>query len=768
MKKRNEAQNCAAIAASGLFDADWYLCQYPDVARSGLDPLLHYVRFGEKEGRKPALDYRPEKMWDVWTSGNPLYGYPDLPPKGPEGTIPVVFATNEKYAPYLSVAIASLIANASLANDYTLYIFYNELADKTLDRLESQATSNAHIEPVWVGEYVREINRDARVSAHISVEAYYRILIPKLLGEYKKCIYLDCDIVLNEDIALLYAAGLDDNYLAGAEELWMSAGDRDYALALQEGHDGFYFNSGVLLINIPRFIDDKLFDKFISYTRNGVRYPTWDQDILNIITRKRKKRLDIGWNFQWVQFATNSYEHFSRKTFSSYAHNFASPYLIHYNSEYKPWNYNDGYFSYVFWEYSKLSPFSEEIEQKCIYMDAPTLEELAYRQFSGRERKHGQLNFSEGKYHSASNKTYQNDVYSVSQLLSDGRLILELEKGENKGNGKSDQPCSSKKQTSFPIIDLDQRGKQTVIFTHLSEPQGQSRTDSDPVPIVFASNEKYVPFVSVAIASLIRQANPALNYHVYIFYNEFSSEAIGKLSSQSTSNVRIEPICVKSHVAEMIKLYKHRAHFSVEVYFRALIPQILRDYKKFVYLDCDLIVNTDIAVLYTEDISDFLIGAVADFCLEEDYSKATKEKLQQFIPYYFNSGVLLMNGSRFNDENIYEYFMKFAANGIEYLNPDQDILNIICKERVKPLGIEWNTCWAPIMWKHYANAKADDLKKYMLALNKPAIIHYNGAIKPTQENDGVFAPIFWKNARFSPYYEELKQHCKYDLRGIAE
>lgn len=39
------------------FDADWYLRAYPDVAAAGLDPLLHYLQSGWREGRSPAADF---------------------------------------------------------------------------------------------------------------------------------------------------------------------------------------------------------------------------------------------------------------------------------------------------------------------------------------------------------------------------------------------------------------------------------------------------------------------------------------------------------------------------------------------------------------------------------------------------------------------------------------------------------------------------------------------------------------------------------------
>jgi hypothetical protein len=38
---------------SGRFDAEWYLEHNPDVARIGINPLKHFLKYGVKEGRKP-------------------------------------------------------------------------------------------------------------------------------------------------------------------------------------------------------------------------------------------------------------------------------------------------------------------------------------------------------------------------------------------------------------------------------------------------------------------------------------------------------------------------------------------------------------------------------------------------------------------------------------------------------------------------------------------------------------------------------------------
>jgi glycosyltransferase involved in cell wall biosynthesis/SAM-dependent methyltransferase len=53
-KSRRLARHYRAVASSALFDAAWYLEQHSDVAAKKVDPPLHYLLFGEAEGRRPG------------------------------------------------------------------------------------------------------------------------------------------------------------------------------------------------------------------------------------------------------------------------------------------------------------------------------------------------------------------------------------------------------------------------------------------------------------------------------------------------------------------------------------------------------------------------------------------------------------------------------------------------------------------------------------------------------------------------------------------
>lgn len=75
-----EDRDVALIAASGSFDRAFYCKRYPDIAGRGVDPIVHYVRNGAREGRFPHPDfdsrYYLNAYPDVAAAGaNPLAHY---------------------------------------------------------------------------------------------------------------------------------------------------------------------------------------------------------------------------------------------------------------------------------------------------------------------------------------------------------------------------------------------------------------------------------------------------------------------------------------------------------------------------------------------------------------------------------------------------------------------------------------------------------------------------------------------------------------------
>lgn len=359
----SEAELCARIAASGAFDGAWYMAAHSDVAASGIDPVLHYVRFGRREKRAVNPEFK--------LAARDIFSLREHP-----SPVNVVFAANDKYVPYLSVAIASLIENADVDTYYDINILHDGISLQNLDLLQTQATNNISITSHIVSNNMKELTTCAYVSPHhISIETYFRFAIPLLFPQWEKCVYLDCDLVLNRDISYLYTYDIGDK-LIGAVEENSTAGDYINYRKIFTPEVNIYFNAGVLLINVSAFVREHIFDMAKKYINENIKFPYMDQDILNKLCNGNVLLLPCTWNFMWQFFCREHYKLADRTVCREYMRYFSNPAIVHYNSSTKPWNHDDGHFSTLFWRYARLSPWINALADACPYDLAPIWQRL--------------------------------------------------------------------------------------------------------------------------------------------------------------------------------------------------------------------------------------------------------------------------------------------------------------------------------------------------------------------------------------------------------
>lgn len=301
-------------------------------------------------------------------------------------------------------------------------------------------------------------------------------------------------------------------------------------------------------------------------------------------------------------------------------------------------------------------------------------------------------------------------------------------------------------------------------------------------PIVYATNEKYIPYLGVSIQSIIENVDSSNDIHIFIFYNQLSENSISRIKGMGKKNIKIDFINVLDYLNCDLDLLKTSFHYSKEIYNRFLIPNILDNYKKVLYVDCDLIFNINPTKYFEIDIQDNYIGAVNDIGVCDkslEYYEYVKS-LDINPEKYFNSGMLIMNNEILIKNNFFENFKTIIKQDKKYLFPDQDILNIICKNKVFYLDYKYNFQWAAYLNKHssevYVNKKA--YTQYMNFVNNLNLylIHYTGGRKPWFLPDLHLSAFFWKYARLSPFYEDiiadniinkvidlLKKYTKFDL-----
>lgn len=263
--------------------------------------------------------------------------------------IPVFFAVDNGYIPFLSVALRSLIDNTSKENIYAIKILYTNVTEENKIKIKKYETENISIEFVDLNKQLEEIKEKLYTRNYFSNTTYYRLFIPELYPEYDKAVYIDSDTVCLSDIAELYNTDMGDNLIAGIPDGVIQAIDifKDYVERVVGVADyNNYFNAGVIVMNLKELRDYKFEEKFI-YMLEKIKFEvTQDQDYLNRLCKGRVKILDYSWNRMPVMGKTEGKIN-----------------LIHYNLGAKPWYFDNVVYQEYFWEYAKKTEFYNEIKE---------------------------------------------------------------------------------------------------------------------------------------------------------------------------------------------------------------------------------------------------------------------------------------------------------------------------------------------------------------------------------------------------------------------
>ena len=266
------------------------------------------------------------------------------------------------------------------------------------------------------------------------------------------------------------------------------------------------------------------------------------------------------------------------------------------------------------------------------------------------------------------------------------------------------------------------------------------------IPIFFAVDDGYIPFLAVSMQSLIDNSSEENKYVIKVLYTNVSEENKLKIKKYEKENISIEFVDVNGQLeAVQGKLYT-RNYFSNTTYFRLFIPELYPQYDKALYLDSDTAILADVADLYNEDMGDNLIAGVPDGAVQTiEVFQHYVEKVVGVVDYnnYFNAGIILMNLEELRKYKFQEKFLYLLEKVKFEVAQDQDYLNRLCKGRVKLLDASWNKM--PVMGKDDKDAK---------------IIHYNLGCKPWYFDDVPYQEYFWKYAEKTEFYNKIKEFGK--------
>lgn len=267
--------------------------------------------------------------------------------------VSICFASDDNYAPYLKVAIYSLLCNRNRERSYDIIILHKRISREHQGEILGLADgkSGVSIRFVNVVEADRELQSD--VGCYYAVETNYRLLLfSKLFQNYRRMLYLDCDIIVTGDVGELFDVDLEGKSAAGVEDVgfrWLAYTKRAIFLdnkpynvlnyctdVLGMKDPGGYVNAGVLLFDLEK-CRQKVSFRDVVETLHSRNFFYNDQDVLNILLEGNIKQVDCKWNYMNnIAF----YLECDRKEFRElYLNLYREDYrIIHYISAKKPWN----------------------------------------------------------------------------------------------------------------------------------------------------------------------------------------------------------------------------------------------------------------------------------------------------------------------------------------------------------------------------------------------------------------------------------------------
>jgi lipopolysaccharide biosynthesis glycosyltransferase len=283
------------------------------------------------------------------------------------------------YAPHAATVMESIIQNCPEKLDFV--VIYYDLNKEMQDIL-----SKHFLNKVKSLEFVK-LNDEIFTSIEIikapkrfqNFNIYLRIFTPQLLTDDEHVIYLDCDIIVQDNILNILNDADLSMPLCAVTEYNPAYKFRDLTIFkaiekprinpwiveafwyrtycdLELNHSASYFNSGVMIINLAYWRKNKVTKKTLNFL---LAYPERiynpDQDALNHVLNGNYYALDPKWNSACGSLLAN---YSAEKLTAAIAH----PSIIHVGTALKTWCYacynTQG--QNLYWRYRRFTPWKKK------------------------------------------------------------------------------------------------------------------------------------------------------------------------------------------------------------------------------------------------------------------------------------------------------------------------------------------------------------------------------------------------------------------------
>ncbi|MBC7605027.1 MAG: glycosyltransferase family 8 protein [Ramlibacter sp.] len=288
----------------------------------------------------------------------------------------MAFASDARYFPGLILALASVLANTSDLQGARIHVLDGGLTASQRARLEKVARRNPDVSLLIHRLEMGRLNGVRLLNG--SALTYARLLLPDLLPGADEIMYLDVDVLYENDLLRLWQTSFAGHSVLAVQDAFvkLQANDNPWLDAKAPEAQAPYFNAGVLKIDLAAWRREGTAASALELAQTEPeKCRFWDQTPLNNLLRGKCQWLAPDFNYQLV---TGSPEadapEYLRKN-------------MHYVGQFKPWlsyshlssfehwrrryrdlvGFPDYMFNYRFWSSYALPAWKQSIRSSPLF-----------------------------------------------------------------------------------------------------------------------------------------------------------------------------------------------------------------------------------------------------------------------------------------------------------------------------------------------------------------------------------------------------------------
>ena len=208
----------------------------------------------------------------------------------------VLYQSSNEYAVITRVSITSLLYNNKKINEINIYLLNDNISSENQKKIKKLCSIyNRNLFFINTNKILKKL-KELKVTPYGGAyTTYFKLMALNDINLNKNIIlYLDSDTIINGSLSELCEIDLNNVICAATYDCTLNK----YKKLIDIPENDKYYNCGVLLINQEMWRSENC-EKQIVYHLKKIRsgYYTVDQDIVNVLFRKKIKYLDLKYNF---------------------------------------------------------------------------------------------------------------------------------------------------------------------------------------------------------------------------------------------------------------------------------------------------------------------------------------------------------------------------------------------------------------------------------------------------------------------------------------